>query len=445
MASTKSLVFNRANDTYIFTGRQFRANNKNNLLSLTSADFSNNDPVYNAQNKKTSIDISNDGYLSITSEQLQYADGKLTIGDSNSTGETGLTILNRNVDISGGSLYVSSDVSINGTLDVTSDTNLFSTLTVHDDLTVDSGNLRVASGNLIIGISGEPNEIGGVIRGVQAGVISIDPNPYGSAGTVIIEGDLQVTGTTTTINSSVVDVSDLAINLAYDVNTSTAANNAGIVVGPSNEAIASFTYLAANNEWATNIGLDISGDLDVSGDLTVDNDIKFGGDLLPLSASAKIPVTYSTLAVKTDSTVLSDVLTISGEQDISATNYDISMILMSASSAVRIEFKVNFVTSGEADQLITFIVKDLNNSGNVVFTDSSMGTLMGTGNLGVYNGTYIDTPGHNNPHYQLYFNVSLGKDEYGNKYSELQNETGILGGNTHSNYIYMQELYKPPE
>jgi hypothetical protein len=54
------------------------------------------------------------------------------------------------------------------------------------------------------------------IRTLSGGVLYLDPNPDGSAGSVVIEGNLTINGTTTTVNSTVVTVDDPIFILGGD-------------------------------------------------------------------------------------------------------------------------------------------------------------------------------------------------------------------------------------
>ena len=54
------------------------------------------------------------------------------------------------------------------------------------------------------------------ISSTSGGVITIDPNPAGSAGSVVIEGNLTVNGTQTTVNSTTVTIDDPVFTLAVD-------------------------------------------------------------------------------------------------------------------------------------------------------------------------------------------------------------------------------------
>ena len=59
----------------------------------------------------------------------------------------------------------------------------------------------------------------------------IDPHPEDSAGTLVILGDLQVNGTTTTINSVDLTIRDRNIILSDSATNNPQADGAGITVG----------------------------------------------------------------------------------------------------------------------------------------------------------------------------------------------------------------------
>lgn len=90
--------------------------------------------------------------------------------------------------------------------------------------------------------------VGGYIAGPA--VFTIDPAAVGdSTGKVVILGDLQVDGTTTTINSTTVSISDKNIVLADSAADSSQANGAGITVNGANATI---TYTSLNDRWTFN-------------------------------------------------------------------------------------------------------------------------------------------------------------------------------------------------
>ena len=88
----------------------------------------------------------------------------------------------------------------------------------------------------------------GVLYGPSQFVI--DPAAYGDiTGEVIILGDLTVQGTTTTIDSTVIEIEDKNILLAKSASNSLQADGAGITIGGSN---ANILYAALTDSWNLN-------------------------------------------------------------------------------------------------------------------------------------------------------------------------------------------------
>ena len=86
---------------------------------------------------------------------------------------------------------------------------------------------------------------------------TIDPSAVGdNTGTVVIAGNLQVDGTSTTINSTTLDVSDLQITVASGAASAAAANNAGLKVDGANAVL---EYLASGDKFSFNKALDYVG------------------------------------------------------------------------------------------------------------------------------------------------------------------------------------------
>lgn len=95
--------------------------------------------------------------------------------------------------------------------------------------------------------------LGGYLRGPST--FTIDPAAYGDeTGTVIIAGNLTVQGTTTTVNSTTVEVADLNLTLAKDAANAAAANGAGITIAGAG---ATFTYSSADDRWNLNKNLTV--------------------------------------------------------------------------------------------------------------------------------------------------------------------------------------------
>ena len=119
--------------------------------------------------------------------------------------------------------------------------------------------------NISVGTIGSGNiTTTGYLRGPASFVI--DPATHGDdTGTLVIAGNLQVDGTTTTINSTTVAIDDLNFSIATDAADSAAANGAGITIGG---ASATLLYTHATTSWDMNKPLNVTGNIGVSG--TVD-------------------------------------------------------------------------------------------------------------------------------------------------------------------------------
>jgi hypothetical protein len=356
--------FNRPTQDYIFSGSQFRGGN-----DLGSVRFSKSG---------THIDICNGG-IDISS-----------------------SVVNMNND-----LNISGNASIGGTLSIGGGT-VFSTIT-GDNITI-TGDLSVNS--MISNILKVPS------------TFTLDPAGHGNiTGKVIILGDLQVDGTTTTINSTVVDISDKMIVVASNATNSSQADGGGFKIGGVN---AEFIYNHTNTRFQSSIGIGISG------------------NLLPINNVSQVPVSFNTFQLVT-SNLGSALSTVANTWE-PITNYTISKVVLSHHSYMKMEFKANFISSTEADQTLGFRVEKSIDGTNwtTVFTDPSLGSNMGVGVISVYNGTYIDnlngaTLTNSTVSYRLLQRRNLNTT-YDNAISSA---FGVIGGSEVGNYIFLQELYRP--
>jgi len=107
----------------------------------------------------------------------------------------------------------------------------------------------------------------------------------GTASTVTIAGNLTVSGTTTTVNSTTVNLNDHNIVLDSGNSTSAVINGAGITIEGGSGSDATFTYSTTGPQFEMKLGssyedlqvakltassLDISGDIDVDGTTNLD-------------------------------------------------------------------------------------------------------------------------------------------------------------------------------
>ena len=124
-----------------------------------------------------------------------------------------------------------------------------------------------------------------VTTGYLAGpaTFTIDPAAVGdNTGTVVIAGNLQVDGTTTTINSTELTVDDLNITVASGAANAGAANGAGLTV---DGASATFTYTSADDRWNLNKNLNVTL---VYGSVVGDLSGNVIGDVFATNGTSKI-------------------------------------------------------------------------------------------------------------------------------------------------------------
>ena len=91
----------------------------------------------------------------------------------------------------------------------------------------------------------------------------------GNVGNVIIAGNLQVLGNTTTINSNSITTNDLVIYTANNASDSSMANGGGLGIGPSG-TFGTFLYNNISNVWATGLGISATGNI-TSGNVSATN------------------------------------------------------------------------------------------------------------------------------------------------------------------------------
>ena len=96
--------------------------------------------------------------------------------------------------------------------------------------------------------------------GVVKTAITID----GATNKVIISGDLQVDGDTTTLNTTNLVVEDAKIIIADNATTSAAADGAGIYIGDDTSPVQSISYADTGTKWVLSTNTSVSGTLYVN-------------------------------------------------------------------------------------------------------------------------------------------------------------------------------------
>jgi hypothetical protein len=209
-----------------------------------------------------------------------YVNGKKVIEDD-STSMVFKTDNNQNLTIqttgTSGLLKFNSDYNI--TLDPSGSIDLISSkLNFKDNITLDTINNDAINIDCRLNIKSDlylqSNSIDSYLY--TGSNFIIDPYQHNDdRGKVIIKGDLEVQGSTTTIHSTTLDICDNRIKL-----NATTSSDAGIDISFNDGTSKSFYYDKSNSKWKTdNTSLDIGSGQLTSGDLTVNGNVSFNSNI----------------------------------------------------------------------------------------------------------------------------------------------------------------------
>jgi len=203
-----------------------------------------------SKDSKITYDESGDDRINVTGADWVYENGvAIVMADvtDSATKDTGALIVEGGVGVEksvniGGNLGVTGVSTFTGIGTFVSDLFVGGDLHVADDIFFDEATMRNLRVTGISTFEGDMHQTGGVFHaldariggvGISSNVISslpntgntlfIDPFPDGlsNEGQVIIKGDLQVDGTTTTVDSFTVNLNDPIINLGVTTSTRT--------------------------------------------------------------------------------------------------------------------------------------------------------------------------------------------------------------------------------
>jgi len=184
---------------------------------------------------------------------------QITAGNIALNGST-LTIGNSTVN----TVFTGDTVTVGGTLSlgntaITGTANVTTVINVGANVSMNTTSIRVGNSTVNTYI------VSDTIYGPST--LYIDPAAAGdNTGLVIVKGDLQVDGTTFTINSANVTVNDKNVVLASGAINNAATDGAGLTIYGTN---ANLTYNATGNNFEMSRGLSITGTANVSVGLNV--------------------------------------------------------------------------------------------------------------------------------------------------------------------------------
>lgn len=99
--------------------------------------------------------------------------------------------------------------------------------------------------------------------------IVIDPGNDGlSGGNLIVQGNLQVAGNVTYVNTSTVTTDNLIWQAANTATNPLLADGGGLAVGPAGNSYATWLYSATDDLWVSNLGVEINGGANIAGNVT---------------------------------------------------------------------------------------------------------------------------------------------------------------------------------
>jgi hypothetical protein len=211
-----------------------------------TAPGANTQVIYNNQGNAAG----SSGFTFDQSTNALVASGNITGGNILTAG-----LINSTGNITGGNL---SGTAITGTLSTAAQPN-------------------VTSLGLLTSLSAAGFTISANTIVSSGATMTLDPNTSGgSDGLVVINGNLQVNGTTTTINSNTVSINDLVFNVANNAASSSQATGGGIGVGPAGAEYATLLFNNGSTLWDTSIGISVGGIVKTAANITGGNLITSG-------------------------------------------------------------------------------------------------------------------------------------------------------------------------
>lgn len=249
----------RSNEVHVVGGKYFvdMLDHPKGTVKASSAIITGDD------NKIDQLLIDN---ITIDGNSITTSSGNLTLNPTTSIIDASTSTISNVIDPSSAQdvatknyvdtkdiVFVSGDVNADGLGNVQTGSSInilgsWNTNTKRTDISGNSVKVEVNVDSDLLGLSRlTVDNID--INGNTVTTTSGDLNLNAAGGTVTIGGNLQINGTTTTVNSTVVDVADKNITLASGAINAAAADSAGIHVEGAN---ADIFYKSSDNKWHFN-------------------------------------------------------------------------------------------------------------------------------------------------------------------------------------------------
>jgi len=142
-------------------------------------------------------------------------------------------------------------------------------LNILDGATVTTAELNILDG--VTSTAAELNLVDGITAGTASAskAVILDSNKdLTGIRNLTLAGDLTVSGTTTTVNSTTVEIADLAIEVAKNATNSATSDSAGLIVGGWS-GCPSILYDDTGTQWELNKNTDVTGTFACSGAATL--------------------------------------------------------------------------------------------------------------------------------------------------------------------------------